>query len=310
MRGPDLRALRVAAAVLACAAAASPAAARAAPPGSPWGAGYFPNVPLVTHEGKPVRFYDDLVKDRLVVVSFVYTSCTQVCGPMTANLARVQRALGDRVGRDIHFYSIAMDPERDTPEALAAYARAYRARPGWTFLTGSKEDVALLRRKLGDAAPLEAHAPRLSVGNDRTGQWWTTAALDDPGYLATLIGGWMDPSFTGSAEVAARGYAAAPRVPDGGPGRKLFRERCAACHVRGGDSVGPDLSGVVARRGEAWLARWLRGPAAMVRARDPAALELVERHGGVVMPDPELTPAERRAVIGHLRDLGGPGSID
>ncbi len=86
--------------------------------GARWGASYFPNVPLVTHEGKSVRFFDDLIKDKVVLINFVYTSCEDSCPLETARLAVVQRILGDRVGRDVFMYSITVDPETDTPEVL------------------------------------------------------------------------------------------------------------------------------------------------------------------------------------------------
>jgi protein SCO1/2 len=279
-----------------------PRVAGAAPPGSPWGEAYFPNVELVTQDGRKVRFYDDLVRDKHVVVSFIYTRCEKVCGLMTANLVRVQRELGDRVGKDIHFYSISLDPERDTPAALREYAKAYRA--GWTFLTGRPDDVRLVRRKFGDLAPVEDHAPRLNVGNDRTGQWWSPSALDDPKYLAILIGGWMDPAWSGASRVAAASYASARRAPALGKGQKVFREKCAACHLSGGRSVGPDLAGVVARRGEEWLARWIKAPDAMLRAKDPIALELLARHGNVPMPNLGLSDAEVRDVLAFLKSAG------
>lgn len=301
MRTAPLRVRLAALVALALAGALAPPA-RAAPPGSPWGRSYFPDVELVTHEGRKVRFYSDLVEGKLVVVSFVYTRCTRICGLATANLARVQRALGDRVGKDIQLYSVSLEPEHDTPEVLRGYAAAFKAGPGWTFLTGKPEDVALLRRKFGDLSPVEDHAPVINVGNDVTGQWWTTRVLDDPGYLATLIGGFMDPRWNGAALVAARGYAAVPRALRPDRGHALFRERCAACHVAGGDSVGPDLAGVTRRRDHAWLARWIREPDVLVAAGDPQALELVARHGGVRMPPSGLSEAEVEQVIRHLRD--------
>ena len=111
----------------------------------------------------------------------------------------------------------------------------------------------------------------------------------------------MDPAWDGRALVAARSYAAAPAVERFGKGQALFRERCAACHVPGGDSVGPDLAGVTARRDPAWLSRWIRDPGELVRARDPVAVELVARHGGIVMPPSDLSEPEREEVLAFLR---------
>src|SRR5207244_12655421 len=98
--------------------------------GNSWGADYFPNVPLTTHEGKVVRFYDDLLKGKAVAINLIYTHCSASCPLETAKLAQVQRLLGDRVGKDVFFYSISIDPSRDTPEVLKAYAQKFHAGPG------------------------------------------------------------------------------------------------------------------------------------------------------------------------------------
>src|SRR5262249_12160932 len=74
---------------------------------------YFPDVVLTTHEGKKVRFYEDLIKDKTVAITMMYAECEGVCPGITANLVKVQRLLGDRVGRDIFFYSLTLKPEQD-----------------------------------------------------------------------------------------------------------------------------------------------------------------------------------------------------
>jgi len=102
---------------------------------SRWGKSYFPDVELVTHEGKTVRFYDDLIKDKVFVVSFLYTTCRDFCPLAAARLSELQEKLGDAMGRDVFFYSISIDPETDTPERLKEYAKTFAAGPGWLFLT-------------------------------------------------------------------------------------------------------------------------------------------------------------------------------
>src|SRR3954463_11298101 len=97
--------------------------------GSPWGAEYFPNVPLVTQDGKTVHFYDDLIKGKRVLINFVFSSCENVCPLATAKLVQVQKRLGERIGRDIFMYTITLDPEHDSPESLKAYAARYGAGP-------------------------------------------------------------------------------------------------------------------------------------------------------------------------------------
>src|SRR5262245_50159286 len=92
-----------------------------------WGAGYFPNVTLTNQDGKAVRFYDDLIKGKIVAVNLIYTTCQYACPLETARLAQVQKLLADRMGRDVFFYSITIDPEHDTPAVLKDYAAKFHA---------------------------------------------------------------------------------------------------------------------------------------------------------------------------------------
>ena len=139
---------------------------------------YFPNFELTTHEGKKVHFYDDLIKDKIVVINFMYVKCEGVCMPVTMNLKRVQKLLGDRVGRDIFMYSITLKPQEDSPRALKHYVDIHKIKPGWTFLTGKPEEIDTLRRKLGfkDAKAkldqdLTNHTGMVKYGNEAR-QWW------------------------------------------------------------------------------------------------------------------------------------------
>lgn len=156
---------------------------------------FFPNVSLQTHEGRSVRFYDDLIKGRKVIINFTFTSCTGTCPRTSSNLARVQEMLGDRIGRDIFLVSISIDPEHDTPEKLAAYARTFGARPGWTFATGRREDVDSIRRRLGlwDSPDYTQHMGLLTFGNEPEGKWAATPALDSPKNILYYVLRRVDP---------------------------------------------------------------------------------------------------------------------
>ena len=139
---------------------------------------YFPNFELTTHEGKKVHFYDDLIKDKIVVINFMYVKCEGICMPITMNLKRVQDLLGDRVGRDIFMYSITLKPEEDTPAKLKQYVRSHNIKPGWTFLTGKPDEINTLRRSLGfkDAKlkldqDLTNHTGMVKYGNEAR-EWW------------------------------------------------------------------------------------------------------------------------------------------
>jgi protein SCO1/2 len=157
-----------------------------AAPGGPATGARFPDVILTTHDGRRVRFGRDLVKGRCVLINFMYATCTDSCPTYTANLVRVQRLLGNRLGRDIFMYSITLDPEHDTPAVLRDYIQAYGVRPGWTFLTGAKADIELLRRRLGfrDVDPVvdadkTQHIGVVLFGNDRFDRWGACPALSE-----------------------------------------------------------------------------------------------------------------------------------
>src|SRR5215475_10866390 len=114
------------------------------------GANYFPNLPVVTQDGKTLKFYDDVIKGKIVLISFIYTNCPDMCPLTTARISQVEDALGDMVGRDIFFISMTVDPVRDMPERLKEFAKAFDAGPGWLFLTGKPEDIKLINASLGD----------------------------------------------------------------------------------------------------------------------------------------------------------------
>jgi len=143
----------------------------------------FPNVILQTQEGTRVRFYDDLVKGKVVLVNFMFTSCTSQCPLATANLVKVEEALGERLGRDVVMISVTVDPATDTPDVLKKYSRRYATKPGWYFVTGKQKDVDLIRRRLGvldDAVEKSQHTGMLVYGNDTTGQWAATPVMAQP----------------------------------------------------------------------------------------------------------------------------------
>jgi protein SCO1/2 len=156
---------------------------------------YFPNVPLQTHDGRSVRFYDDLVKGRKVIVNFTFTSCAGTCPRTSANLARVQDMLGDRIGRDIFIVSLTVDPEHDTPAVLKEYAHTFNARPGWTFATGRIEDIDAIRRRLGlyDSPDITQHMGLLTFGNEPEGKWGATPSLDTPKNILYYVLRRVDP---------------------------------------------------------------------------------------------------------------------
>ena len=133
---------------------------------------YFTDVPLIDQDGKELRLYNDLIKDKVVIINSMFTSCNSVCPPMTMNLQRIQDWLGDRLGKEVIILSFSVDPATDTPQTLKAFANKYNARPGWHFLTGKKENLDFAIRKLGLYVDTrEDHYTVMLIGNDRTNLW-------------------------------------------------------------------------------------------------------------------------------------------
>ena len=149
---------------------------------------YFGDIPLVDQNGGARRLYSDLLADKSVVIDFMFTSCTGVCPVMSRTFAHLQDWLGDRLGRDVYLISISVDPENDTPEKLAEYAARYKAKPGWYFLTGSKENVEAALLKLGQkAGDRESHQNLFLIGNDRTGLWKKAFGLAKPEEIVPVV---------------------------------------------------------------------------------------------------------------------------
>jgi protein SCO1/2 len=160
---------------------------------------YFSDLPLLTHDGREVRFYTDLLKDHVVLIQSFYTHSQWTTPQQNQVLMRLQEMLGERLGRDVFMISITVDPGRDTVEALRDYAAKLEPRPGWVFLTGKKENVDWVNHRLGQyVEDLEEHKGVYMLGNVRTTLWMKVpmhgqpldlyraiqTLLDDPGEVA------------------------------------------------------------------------------------------------------------------------------
>lgn len=161
--------------------------------------GYFPNVELITHRGERVRFYDDLLRDKTVVIIPMYLACDDYCPLTTANLLAVKQLMGDRVGRNLFFYGLSLDPVLDTPELLNDYAEEIGAGEGFTFLTGSEKNLDLVRHKIGlfDPDPVidadrSSHGAMAIYGNEPKGRWCGLPALVRPDRIAFRLRRVMD----------------------------------------------------------------------------------------------------------------------
>ena len=133
---------------------------------------YFSDVELINQDGQKMRFYSDVLKDKVVVINTFFTTCTGVCPPINRTLERMQEALGDRLGKDAFLVSMSVDPETDTPSKLKEYSQRFHARPGWIFLTGKKENVDWALYKLGQYVETkDGHTTIIIIGNEPKGLW-------------------------------------------------------------------------------------------------------------------------------------------
>jgi protein SCO1 len=154
----------------------------------------FPNVKLQNQDGQEVRFYDDLIKDKIVTINFFYAKCEGICPTVTANLAKAQKILGDRVGKDIFMTSISLKPEHDTRAVLKEYADMFKARPGWSFLSGKPDDIEHLRRSLGFTnldprldKDTSQHIGNVRMGNEPLMLWAACPGMARPEFIAKSI---------------------------------------------------------------------------------------------------------------------------
>ena len=272
---------------------------------SRWGADYFPNVTLTNQDGEQVRFFDDLIKDKIVAINFIYTSCPDSCPLETAQLVRVQDILGERVGKEIFLYSITVDPKVDTPQKLKEYRKKFGAR--WDFFTGNESEIIEIRKKLGlyieeiqDGS--NNHNLSLIIGNQKTGRWMKRSPFENAHVLADQLGSWL--SGWKAPPIKDQDYANAPKLRNIDQGEQLFRTRCATCHSITGkepeDALGPDLIGVAQRREINWLLNWLRAPDQMLADKDPIAMALYEQYDQLAMPNMRLKQREAMQLISYL----------
>ena len=278
---------------------------------SRWGKGYLPNNPVVTQEGKSLSFYDDALKGKIVVLSFIYTTCRDICPVVTARLSQLEEKLGDVVGRDIFFVSVSIDPENDTPEKLKEYANAFSAGPSWLFLTGKPGDMEAIRYKLGERrAKISQHRNEILLYNDATGDWERSSVFGDLNTLAVTVRA-MDPVWRNRRPDAAKPLAAAGQssaaasgtgaASIGLPGEALFIKTCASCHSIGrGDKVGPDLVNLMSRRDRAWVSGFIADPERSLSQDTPVARELNAKYQTVRMPNLGLADVDVSDVIAYI----------
>lgn len=155
---------------------------------------HFPEIPLITHEGKQVRFYQDVIKDKSVSLNFFFAKCDEVCPLVMANLSKVQKLLGDQVGRDIFMYSFTLKPDEDSLEVLRHHREMYHAGPGWTFLTAKPDDMERVRKAIGFTYPepeidkdKTQHIGNIRYGNEPLMLWSACPGMAHAKWIAETL---------------------------------------------------------------------------------------------------------------------------
>jgi protein SCO1/2 len=159
-------------------------------PGGGPGRSHFPNVVLTNQDYERARFYDDLVRGKIVTINAFATKSTPLQQRIMRNLVALHEHWGKRVGRDIFMYSITYDPVNDTPDVVHEYAKHLGVGPGWSVLTGEPNNVNLVLAKLGFGYMKMGHefmAPHyafLRMGNEVLDRWTMMPAMFSPHVIA------------------------------------------------------------------------------------------------------------------------------
>jgi cytochrome oxidase Cu insertion factor (SCO1/SenC/PrrC family) len=166
-----------------------------------------PDVKVRTHDGKNVRLYSDLIKNKVVLLSFFYTNCTNICPLQGEVLAKVQAELGPRMPQDVALISISMNPDADSPRALKHWARSFGVRKGWTLVSSNSAEMRKMIKDFTGNPPgrREAHYSIVFIGNDRSGSWVAANGTNSPAELIKLI-----KVVTGSESVSGQQEALEP----------------------------------------------------------------------------------------------------
>ena len=147
-----------------------------------------PDVVVMDQNGNKVHFYSDLIKGRTVAVDFIFTTCTTICPPLTANFAKIQKSLIEQGKTGVRLISVSVDPEVDTPEKMKNYAEMFHAQPGWTFVTGTRTSLEQIWRAFSINASVKLdHPATVVIGNDATHSWTYASGLASAGKLVNAV---------------------------------------------------------------------------------------------------------------------------
>lgn len=281
---------------------------QAAVAASPWNGSYFPNYKVTDQHGKTYRFWDDVMKERTVVVNFMFTGCSQLCPLTTARLAEVRDELGDNAA-NVRFVSISVDPINDTPEAMRKFADGFRIDGDWLFLTGDPDELTAIRDRLGERSKEKSlHQSLLILVNTKTGEWKKDSSMSEVAHLVRNIRD-LDPEWrTRQSQLLTSNFTGHELTGlENIAGQALFQKTCANCHTIGkGDKIGPDLAGVAARRPHDWLMSYIQRPDLMRERGDKDALALYEQYRRVAMPNLQLNETDAADVLSYIARMSAP----
>jgi cytochrome oxidase Cu insertion factor (SCO1/SenC/PrrC family) len=164
-----------------------------------------PDIEVTDQNNHKLHFYRDLVQGKTVAINFIFTTCTTICPPMTANFASVQKRMLEHGDKNLHLISVTVDPENDTPAKLKSYAQMFNAQPGWTFVTGTRSQLELLWNAFSVTAGNKLdHSPTVAIGNDPRHQWVFASGLNSPEKLSNVIASVLDAKTPNAPMSAAK----------------------------------------------------------------------------------------------------------
>ena len=150
---------------------------------------YFTNLELINQDGETVRFFDDVLKNKVVVINFIFTNCEGACPLITHKLTLVRDRMEGQIGNPLRFVSLSLDPARDTPAALKEFAKTHHAdHDGWVFLTGKSENLEYIIKRLGQFTDdVEAHSTMMLAGNVSAAHWMKILPHEQPPAIAEKL---------------------------------------------------------------------------------------------------------------------------
>ena len=164
-----------------------------------------PDTVVLDQDNRKLHFYSDLIKGKTVAINFIFTTCTTICPPLTANFAKLQRIMSERGENDFQLISVSVDPETDTPEKLKCYAEKFGAKAGWSFVTGTRAELEPIWRafKVYTSNKLD-HTAMVVIGNDTQDRWIYASGLSSAKELGGAIDSVLSPKQP--VHASAAGY--------------------------------------------------------------------------------------------------------